>query len=85
MAANMSEIIAQLPLPLQEQVPLYEETLRPNMYAGIGISLFLVYVCVGLRIYGRRLQGISLWWDDHMSIVAAVRHLHPIPQSTLAG
>lgn len=72
MAANMSEIIAQLPLPLQEQVPLYEETLRPNMYAGIGISLFLVYVCVGLRIYGRRLQGISLWWDDHMSIVAAI-------------
>lgn len=72
MATNTSEIIAQLPLHLQQQIPHYHETLRPNMYAAIWISLLLVYVSVGLRIYGRRLQGQDLWWDDYMSIAALV-------------
>lgn len=72
MAADISAIIAQLPPNLQQQIPYYKETLRPNMYAATGISLFLVYVCVGLRLYGRRLQGQSLWWDDYMSISALV-------------
>ncbi|KAG6368641.1 hypothetical protein INS49_002854 [Diaporthe citri] len=70
MATNISEVIAQLPLHLQEQFLRYEETLRPNMYAASGVSLLLVYVCVSLRIYGRRLQGQSLWWDDYMSVAA---------------
>lgn len=72
MATNISAIIAQLPLHLQQQIPHYHETMRPNMYAAIIISLLLVYISVGLRIYGRRLQGQNLWWDDYMSIAALV-------------
>lgn len=74
MATNISVIIEQLPLYLQGQIPLYKETLRPNIYAAAGICLFLAYISVGLRLYGRRLQGQSLWWDDYMSIVALVSH-----------
>lgn len=73
MTTNISEIVEQLPRYLQEQVPVYEETLRPNMYAGIAISVLLVYISVGLRLYGRRLQGMDLWWDDYTSILALVR------------
>lgn len=76
MATDLSKIIAQLPPYLQEQVPHYEETLRPNIYAATGICLVLAYVSVGLRLYGRRLQGQALWWDDYMSIVALVSHFH---------
>jgi hypothetical protein len=76
MATNISAIIAQLPHYLQEQVPLYEETLQPNIYAAIGVCLLLAYVCVGLRIYGRHLQGLDLWWDDYTSIIALVRYLY---------
>lgn len=72
MATNAADIIAQLPPHLQEQIPHYNETLRPNMYAATGISLLLVYVCVGLRIYARHLQGQNLWWDDYMSVAALV-------------
>lgn len=74
MAANISAIIELLPLYLQEQVPYYEETLQPNIYAAIAVSLGLVYICVGLRIYGRHLQGLNLWWDDYTSIIALVRY-----------
>lgn len=77
MAANLSMIVAKLPPYLQEQVPHYEETLRPNIYAATGICLVLAYVSVGLRLYGRRLQGQALWWDDYMSIVALVSHFRP--------
>lgn len=77
MATNISTIIAQLPQYLQEQVPRYDETLQPNIYAAIGVSLALVYLSVGLRIYGRHLQGLNLWWDDYTSIIALVRYLHP--------
>lgn len=75
MATNISTIIAQLPQYLQEQVPHYDETLQPNIYAAVGVSLALVYLSVGLRIYGRHLQGLNLWWDDYTSIIALVRNI----------
>lgn len=76
MATDLSKIVAQLPPYLQEQIPHYEETLRPNIYAATGICLVIAYVSVGLRLYGRRLQGQALWWDDYMSIVALVSLFH---------
>lgn len=77
MTTNISAIIPLLPQALKEQVPHYEETLRPDLYAAVGISLPLAYICVGLRVYGRRLQGQNLWWDDYTSIIALVRMSHP--------
>lgn len=74
MAANISAIIELLPVYLQEQAPYYEDTLQPNIYAAIIVSLVLGYICVGLRIYGRHLQGVNLWWDDYTSIIALVRY-----------
>lgn len=74
MATNISAIIELLPHYLQEQVPHYEETLQPNIYAAIIVCLVLVYVSVGLRIYGRHLQGLDLWWDDYTSIIALVKY-----------
>lgn len=78
MATNpdLVAILPLLPESLQEQLPLYDETYQPDMYAAIGVSAFLACVCVALRIYGRRLQGQKLWWDDYTSIVALVRCLH---------
>jgi hypothetical protein len=76
MATNLSAIIGLLPDYLQEQVPHYEETLQPNIYSAIGVSLSLAYICVALRVYGRYLQGLDLWWDDYTSIVALVRYLY---------
>lgn len=76
MATDLSMIVAQLPPYLREQIPHYEETLRPNIYAATGICLVLAYVSVGFRLYGRRLQGQALWWDDYMSVVALVSHFH---------
>lgn len=83
MATNISAIVAQLPPYLQEQIPRYKETLRPNIYAATGISLLLAYVCVSLRLYGRRLQGQSLWWDDYMSIVALVSQFNSHDEPTI--
>lgn len=83
MATDLSMIIAQLPPYLQEQFPHYEETLRPNIYAATGICLVIAYVCVGLRLYGRRLQAQALWWDDYMSIVALVSHFYLLTRRQL--
>lgn len=74
MATNTSAIIELLPHYLREQVPYYEETLQPNIYAAIIVSLGLVYISVGLRIYGRHLQSLNLWWDDYTSIIALVSY-----------
>lgn len=82
MATNISTIIAQLPQYLQQQVPRYDETLQPNIYAAVGVSLTLVYFSVGLRIYGRHLQGLNLWWDDYTSIIALVRYIYSKPSLT---
>lgn len=78
MATNpeIAAILPLLPPTLQEQLPFYDETFQPDMYAAIAVSAFLACVCVALRIYGRHVQGQKLWWDDYTSIIGLVRRPH---------
>jgi len=66
------EVIASLPESLREQIPLYDETLQPNLYASAVICIILAFVAVFLRLYARRLKRQALGWDDYMIIVALV-------------
>lgn len=66
------EVVAQLPPDLQEQVPLYDETLQPNLYISDAICLFVAIMAVILRIYARRLKQQILGWDDYLIIIALV-------------
>lgn len=71
MAANIPpELIASLPPPLQAQIPLYNETLQPNLYAASTILFVAVWVAVGLRLYARRLKRQKLGWDDYLILIA---------------
>lgn len=60
------EVAAALPPYLQAQIPFYDETTQPNLYAAMIICLFLAYLAVGLRFYAWRLKGQRLRWDDYM-------------------
>ncbi|RWA06756.1 hypothetical protein EKO27_g8352 [Xylaria grammica] len=64
------EIIAGLPPNLQAQVPHYDETMQPNIYAACIISIVAAYIAVSLRLWGRRLRSQNLWWDDYLCLVA---------------
>lgn len=75
------EVVELLPPDLQAQIPLYDETLQPNLYASDAICLAAAFTAVILRLYARRLKGQRLGWDDYMIIVALVRfHTSPFLQ-----
>lgn len=58
---------------LAAQLPLYDETLQPNLYASAIICIIASYVAVALRLFARRLKAQALGWDDYMIILALVR------------
>ncbi|KAJ3580176.1 hypothetical protein NPX13_g389 [Xylaria arbuscula] len=64
------EIIAGLPPYLQAEVPHYDDTLQPNLYAAAIISIVAAYIATGLRLWARKLRAQKLWWDDYMCLVA---------------
>ncbi|KAK8018791.1 hypothetical protein PG991_007981 [Apiospora marii] len=64
------EVVELLPPDLQAQIPLYDETLQPNLYASDAICLAAAFTAVLLRLYARRLKGQRLGWDDYMIIIA---------------
>lgn len=70
-----SEIEASLPSLLQAQIPLWNETLQPDIYAALAVCHTLACVAVALRIYSRRLKAQPLWWDDWLVVIALVRQL----------
>ncbi|KAI1394477.1 uncharacterized protein F4822DRAFT_388309 [Hypoxylon trugodes] len=63
-----AEAVAALPPDLQAQIPLYYESLQPNLYASAIICIVIAYVAVILRIYARRLKAQALGMDDFMII-----------------
>lgn len=46
--------------------------LRPNIYAGVSITLFAALVALILRLKARRMTKIHLWYDDYFALVAFV-------------
>lgn len=67
-----AEIIAALPASLRDQVPLYDETLQPNLYSSAGICMGAACLAVVLRLYARFLKQQPLGWDDYIILVGLV-------------
>lgn len=65
-----AEVIASLPDSLRAQIPHYNETLQPNLYAAATICFAAVCAAVGLRLDARRLKCQKLKWDDYMILIA---------------
>lgn len=67
------KIAASLQSFLQAQIPLWNETLQPDIYAALSVCHTLACFAVALRIYARRLKAQPLRWDDWLVVIALVR------------
>lgn len=47
-------------------------TRQIQMFVTTGLCMGLSTVVVGLRLLGRRLVGVKLWWDDCIAVLALV-------------
>lgn len=43
-----------------------------HLFVATGLGMGLSTVVVGLRLLGRRLVGVKLWWDDCVAVLALV-------------
>lgn len=77
------EVVASLPPYLQAQIPLWHETMQPEFYASLAICHTAACIAVFLRLYSRKLKGVSLWADDYFIIVSLVSDPSPSWPSTL--
>lgn len=66
------EVVAALPPFLQAQIPSWNETLQPDIYAALAVCHTLACAAVAMRLYARRLKAQPLWWDDWLILVALV-------------
>lgn len=68
------ELIALLPVQVQEQVPLYEQTRQPTIRAAIAVCGVIAYAALGLRFWARYLTKQTLGLDDLFTGLAVVRN-----------
>lgn len=47
-------------------------TRQIHLFLATGLCMGLSTVVVGLRLLGRRLVGVQLWWDDCVAVLALV-------------
>ena len=50
-----------------------QESQQPKLIAIFTTFFILPVIAVGLRLLARRLNRLSLWWDDWLILVATVR------------
>lgn len=43
-----------------------------RLFVATGLCMGISTVVVGLRLLGRRLIGVKLWWDDCVAVLALV-------------
>lgn len=55
------------------------QSIRPDIYASILVTLVPAVISFGLRFYARRIKHVSLWWDDHLAVVGFVSFAHSSP------
>lgn len=72
--SNISpEVETSLPVFLQAQIPRWQESLQPDIYAALAICHTLACISVVLRLYARRLKAQRFGWDDWLVVIALVR------------
>ncbi|KAF7560213.1 hypothetical protein G7046_g3921 [Stylonectria norvegica] len=45
------------------------QSIRPDVYASVLITLIPAILCFGLRFYARRVKKVPLWYDDWLAVV----------------
>lgn len=79
------DIVASLPAYEQAQIPFWNESLQPNMYASIAICAALALASVCLRLYSRRLKGQPFLGDDYIIVVALVSNHYEWPPQPVSA
>ena len=67
------EVLASLPVELQVQAPLYDETAQPKIRATLAVCTIIAYVALGLRLYARQITKQPFGLDDLFAGLTVVR------------